>query len=351
MRGTLASGSPLNGGYAMTKRIGALFVLLFVGEVLAKDRYAGLDTAKYLSEAKIEARVAGEKYFTEGPVADGEGNVYFSNIPPGEPSQILKWNAEAKQLSVVRNNSNGANGLALDRAGMLVACEGGLNDQGRVTRMDLKTGSITVLTESFGGKPLGGPNDLVIDAKGRIYFTSRLTNADPTKGNVNSVYRIDSDGKIDRVLAAPAIDMPNGVDLSRDGKTMYLVESDGREGRTRGIRAYDVQPDGSVTNGRLLMNFSPGRSGDGLCLDVEGNLYIAAGLHKTRGTSETLDTKPGIHVFSPAGKLLAYVPTPVDTITNCTFGGADRKTLYITCGPYLLSCRSQRAGFRFVGGD
>ena len=81
-----------------------------------------------------------------------------------------------------------------------------------------------------------------------------------------------------------------------------------------------------------------------LAIDAEGNLYVAAGLHETRKTSETLDTRPGIHVVSPEGKLLAFRETPVDTITNCTFGGADLRTLYITCGNQLLQMRTQIPG-------
>jgi gluconolactonase len=81
-----------------------------------------------------------------------------------------------------------------------------------------------------------------------------------------------------------------------------------------------------------------------MCIDRDGNLYVAAGLHKTRGTSETLDTQPGIHVISPHGKLLAFAATPEDTITNCTFGGDDLKTLYVTCGKFLLSIRTKIPG-------
>ena len=81
-----------------------------------------------------------------------------------------------------------------------------------------------------------------------------------------------------------------------------------------------------------------------MCIDAEGNLYVAAGLHVTRETSETLDTRPGIHVISPAGELVAYRETPVDTITNCTFGDNDLRTLYVTCGKYLVSMRTQIPG-------
>jgi gluconolactonase len=81
-----------------------------------------------------------------------------------------------------------------------------------------------------------------------------------------------------------------------------------------------------------------------MAIDAEGNLHVAAGLHATRKTSETLDTRPGIHVLSPSGELLDFLETPEDTLTNCRFGGEDLKTLYITCGTLLLSARSSIAG-------
>ena len=105
-----------------------------------------------------------------------------------------------------------------------------------------------------------------------------------------------------------------------------------------------MKPDGALVNERIHINFYPGRSGDGMCIDAEGNLYIAAGLHKLRGTSETLDTRPGIHVVSPRGELVAFRETPEDTITNCAFGGSDLRTLYITCGSKLVSLRTDVPG-------
>lgn len=305
--------------------------------------YADLPTKEYLGEPKIVATVSTPKFFTEGPAYDGKRFLYFSNVAA---NQICRFDVMSGELSVFRENTNAANGLEFDREGQLLACEGGTNDQGRVVRIDVATGKLTVLADKFGDHPLGAPNDLVIDKQGRIYFTSRLTNDDQKKGNVNSVYRIDPDGKVDRILHAPDIDMPNGIELSPDERTLYLVESDGREKKSRCIRAYDLRADGSVANGRVLIDFYPGRSGDGMCVDAEGNLYIAAGLHETRKTSETLDTKPGIHVVTSAGKLVAFVETPEDTITNCTFGGPDRKTLYVTCSKYLIAIPSRRLGRR-----
>jgi gluconolactonase len=208
----------------------------------------------------------------------------------------------------------------------------------------MATGKIEVLCDEYGGHPLGAPNDLCFDNAGRIYFTSRLPNADLEKGNVNSVYRIDLNGKTTRVVHSPDIHMPNGLVTAPDDKTLYLVESDGRAGRNRCILAFDLDEQGNLSKQRKLIDFHPGRSGDGMAIDERGNLYIAAGLHKPRGTAETLDTRPGIHVVSPAGELLAFVETPEDTITNCRFGGEDLKTLYITCGSLLMSLPTQIAG-------
>lgn len=305
----------------------------------ADERYANLPTEKYLGAVEIAATVEEKKFFTEGPASDAAGDLFFTNV---YANRVLKFTVKDRTLTVARENSNAANGLAFDRDGKLLACEGGTEDRGQVTRLDLRTGKLTVLADSFQGKPLGAPNDLCLDAAGRIFFTSRSVK--PEIANVNSVYRIDPDGKVSQILAAPEIDMPNGIEVTADGKWLYLVESDGRADRSRCIKRYPLQPDGTVGKGTVLINFYPGRSGDGLCLDAEGNLYIAAGLHKTRGSSETLDTKPGIHVFTPEGKLVGYVATPEDTITNCAFGGPDRRTLFVTCSKYLLQIPAKIGG-------
>jgi gluconolactonase len=300
------------------------------------DRYAAVETGTYLldRDVKTETAVA----FLEGPTVDRSGVVYFTNA---RPSQIFTWDPSRRALGVFRAPSGGANGLILDREGRLLACEG---EAGRVTRIDCETKQVTVLADQYEGRPLGAPNDLDLDGKGRIYFTSRLNNRDPKAGNVNAVYRIDPDGTTTRILAAPAIDKPNGIAIAPDDRTLYLIDADDGEGRARRIRAYDLKGDGTVVNERLLYDFAPGRSGDGMTIDVEGNLYVAAGLHRRRNSSETLDTRPGIHVISPGGKLLDFIAVPEDLITNCAFGGPDRRTLYITCGKLLLSVRTRHPG-------
>lgn len=304
------------------------------------DRYANLQSDKYLGDVKVETRISDKQVFTEGPAVDRAGNVYFTNIPV---AKILKWDPVGRELSVFRTDSQNANGLRFTMEGDLLACEGG---SGRVTLTDMNSGMIRVLADQYKEKRLQSPNDLDFDSKGRIYFSSRTNNPDLAKDNLKAVYRIDSDGSIHKILSEPEIHMPNGVVVSPDEKTLYVIEAHPADHRNRSILAFDMEPDGSVSNRRTLINFYPGRSGDGMCIDAEGNLYVAAGLHNLRNESETLDTRPGIHVISPEGKLLAYAETPEDTITNVTFGGRDLKTLYVTCNSYLLSIPTQIPGKR-----
>lgn len=300
------------------------------------DRYAQITPGRYLSELKTLAKVVAPKVFTEGPCCDRRGNVFFTNT---QAEQILKW--DGKSLSVFRDKSGAANGLLFDRDGRLLACEGGA---GRVTRTDMQSGEVTVLCDNYQGKPLGAPNDLCLDAQGRIYFTSRFPTDDDAGGNVHAVYRIDPDDRTTQVLRFPDIHMPNGLVTSPDDKTLYLIEAHPKEDRNRCIMAYDLSADGTPSSGRKFIDFYPGRSGDGMAIDAEGNVYVAAGLHAPRKTSETLDTRPGIHVLSSQGELLDFLETPEDTLTNCRFGGDDLKTLYITCGTLLLGARSTIAG-------
>jgi len=300
--------------------------------------YTGLQSDDYLGPVQVLAKVRDEKVFTEGPAVDRTGHLFFTNVPM---SKILKWDPRTEKLAVFRDNSHETNGLYFAPDGSLLACEGGA---ARVTKTDAKTGKIKVLAEGYHGKRLAKPNDLCMDDQGRIYFTSRSATEDPPGENVKAVYRIDPAGKLDQILAWPKVHMPNGIVTSPDNKKLYLIEAHPDANRHRDIRVYDLNADGTVSHGKVLINFYPGRSGDGMCIDAQGNLYVGAGLHKTRETSEKLDTKPGIHVISPEGKLLAYRETPEDTITNCTFGGADLKTLYIACGTLLLSIRTTIPG-------
>ena len=285
-----------------------------------------------VSVAAQEVEIATTVSFTEGPTVDREGNVYFTETVT---HRIMKLATDGR-LSVYRENSNAANGLLIDREGRLIACEGGDgNRKPRITRTDLASGKIEILADNYQGAAFNRPNDVTIDSRGRLYFTDLPGVA---------VYRLDTPGTVVRLLAAPEIQRPNGIQVSPDDKALYLVEANQSEGGARMIRAYDLQADGSVRNMRVHYNFYPGRSADGMSIDTAGNLYAAAGLNRRRGTSETLDTKCGVHVISPQGKLIRFIPIPEDTITNTAFGGPDMKTLYVTAGKTLFRVRTEIAG-------
>lgn len=289
--------------------------------------------------APQQADIAATVAFTEGPVADRDGNVYFTELVF---QRIMKLTPQGV-LSVFREQSNNANGMLIDPEGRLIACEGADSRRmgvlqtfkPQITRTDVRTGRVEVLADSYQGKPFVGPNDVTIDSKGRLYFT------DLTGG---AVYRLDGPGQLARILATPDIQRPNGIQISPDDRTLYLIEANGAQGGARMIRAYDLRPDGTVANMRVHYNFYPGRSADGMSIDSQGNLYASAGMGQLRGTSETLDTKTGIYVISPQGALLKFIPIAEDYITNNAFGGPDMKTLYVTAGKTVYKLRTDIAG-------
>lgn len=312
------------------------------------DRYAGLDTESYLGPIEPVATIEDTAVQLEGPTMAADGKLYFTN---SKASKILIYDPSTNEVSTFRDKTNGANGMLFDRNGDLLVCEGGKltfgDAPGRVVRINVKTGELTVLAELYNNFELQPPNDVAFDDKGHIFFSSRQNEADATdatKGTINGVYRLDADGKLTLVLGYPEVHRPNGLAVSNDYSKLYVIDAHGAENMNRHIVAYDLDASGNVSNPRVVYTFYPGRSGDGMRIDEKGNLYVAAGLHATRGTSETLDTKPGIHVISPEGKLLAFREVPVDLITNCAFAGDDLKTLYITDGAQLVRLRTVIAG-------
>lgn len=304
----------------------------------ARFTYDNLSSDDYVDSLEIAREVPGDAVFTEGPALAPDGSIFFTTRVD---ESIMRWDPASQTLDRFRANSNIANGLLFDRQGRLLICEGGAN---RLTRLDIESGELQVLADTYDGLPIDPPNDLCIDSSDRIYFSSRPSTGAISRGNIVSVYRLDPDGTLTRLLGWPEVHMPNGVAISPDGGTFYLIETHRDTDHHRDIRAYDLSSEGTLGNERVIVNFYPGRSGDGLAVDEQGNLYVLGGLHALRGSSETLDTLPGLHVFSPDGELLAYRRTPEDTATNCCFGGGDRRTLYITSGRHLLSARTAIPG-------
>ncbi len=285
--------------------------------------------------------------FTEGPAAAADGTVFFSDIAN---NRIMRLRSGSQRADVFREPSGRANGLLFDAQGRLLACEGnefGDNDGNRrITRTDLQTGEVEVLTDSFEGKRYNAPNDIAALSNGLIFFT------DPCYGDRatmeldhDSVYRINLDGSVDRVITQPEIQRPNGIAISPDERTLYLVDSCPVIGGNRKIWAFDLSTDGEISNQREIIDFAPGRGGDGMAVAQNGDLYIAAGISRARGPHEATTVPPAIWIVSPAGEVKGRIPIVEDVLTNVTFGGDDLKTLYIAAGKTLFSIRVETPGY------
>jgi gluconolactonase len=284
--------------------------------------------------------------FLEGPAVDVAGNVFFSDIAG---NRILKMDKKGT-VTTFRADSGRTNGNCFDAEGRLISCEGGEQGPGRrrIVRTDLKTGEVTVLTDKYDGKRYNSPNDCCVDATGRVWFTDPRYGADRTdlEMDVEAVYCIDATGKVKRMLTQKEIDRPNGIAVAPDNKTLYVIDSHPKVGGNRKIWAFDLAADGSPSKQRLVYDFGKGRGGDGMRVDVDGNLWVAAGINRPRGNpGESLDVPAGVYVISPQGKLLGRIPIPEDLTTNVAFGGPDRKTLYVTAGKSLYRIKLKVEGF------
>lgn len=281
---------------------------------------------RFLDCVVIYARmeeIAGGCRWTEGPVWFADQDLLlFSDIPN---DRIMRW-VPGHGTSVFRQASNFANGHARDRQGRLVSCEHGSR---RVTRTEAD-GSTTVLADSFGGKRLNSPNDVIVKSDGSVWFT------DPTYGILSdyegyraepeqaarNVFRLDpASGELASVV--DDFTQPNGLCFSPDEKRLYIAESGSShdENVPSVIRVFDVVGD-RLTGGDVFCTIDNGLP-DGIRCDMNGNLWSSA--------------EDGVHVFSPDGHCLGKIRVP-QRVSNLTFGGPRRNRLFITAttSVYLL---------------
>lgn len=285
-----------------------------------------------LFSARVERLHTGTRW-AEGPVWFGDGRfLLWSDIPN---DRILRWDDCSGQVSVFRQPSHHANGLARDRQGRLLACEHGTR---RVTRTEYD-GRITVLAERFDGKPLNSPNDIVCARDGSIWFTdppfgiSGWWEGTPATPELpHGVYRIGPDGGLAMVL--DDLQGSNGLAFSPDERVLYVVES--RATPHRKIWAYDVAGD-RLVNKRLHVDAGGPGAYDGIAVDEQGNLWCGWGSSGGPGTTgasaEALD---GVIVYGREGRPLAHIHLP-ERCANLCFGGKNHNRLFMAASHSLYA--------------
>jgi len=303
--------------------LGSLALLLLSAVISSADE-SSPEPIEGLGPTGKVTKLHGNFMFTEGPAADGNGNVYFSDIPA---NKIYKVDAEGK-LSVAIEASNHANGLMLNAAGELVACE----MDGQIAAWDFAKMQRRVLAATFNEKRFNAPNDLVIDSAGGVYFTDPHFRApDPLPQGKTSVYYVSPSGEVSRVVEELAA--PNGVLLSPDEKTLYVFPTMSAE-----MMAYPVTEPGKLGEGKALVKLQQpegkeNTGADGATVDEHGNLYITSAL--------------GLQVVSSEGKPLGIIRIP-EQPSNATFGGKDGRTLYVTARTSLYTVPMAVAGHVFA---
>jgi gluconolactonase len=306
-------------------------------------------------DAKLE-KLFQTNQLTEGVAVAPDGMVYFSEITFShlsrddkgaiEAGHIWKFDPTTGKTTIFRSPSGMSNGIKFDAQGRMIVAEGADYGGRRVTRTDFKTGKAQIIAGLYAGRPFNAPNDITIDERGRIYFSDpRYLGHEPLDQPLMAVYRIDLDGSVHRIITDAG--KPNGVCVSPDQKTLYVVSNDNgatgferlpadtpfRKGHMT-LMAYDLAADGAAKFRKTLVDYAPFDGPDGLVVDTQGNLYVAV----------RAQNRPGIYVYSPDGKELAYIPTEIPT--NVGFGRGDQaKTLYITAGTSLYRIRVNRAGY------
>ena len=275
------------------------------------------DSPVLAAGAKVE-KLAWEFKFTEGPAADANGNVYFTDQPN---DRIMKWSVDGK-LSEHMKPCGRSNGLYFDGKGNLLACADEKNQLWSIA----PDKQATVLVKDYEGKLLNGPNDLWVRPDGGVYFTDPFYKRPywkrgPSEQDAPAVYFLSADRKR-LVRVAGDLMQPNGIVGTPDGKRLYVADI--RAGKTY---AYDIQADGALANRKL---FCPMGS-DGMTIDDAGNVYL---------------TGRGVTVFDKAGGKVEHIEVPERWTANVCFGGKDGRTLFITASTGLYAVRMKTKAAR-----
>ncbi len=257
--------------------------------------------------------------FTEGPTWDPNGSLYFTDIR----TKTIYRTTDGK-LTKLTTDSKTANGLAFTQDGRLLACQ----MEGQLVAFDPQTAEATVIAGTYQGKRFNAPNDLVVDKHGGVYFTDPHFRApEPWPQEMLAVYYVSADGQVTRVT--DSLKAPNGVGLSPDEKQLYVIPSGQAE-----MLVYDIVEPGKLTAVRTLCRLkqpadNQNTGGDGMTVDVQGNLYITSNL--------------GVQIFSGSGEPRGLIEFP-EQPSNVVFGGPDRTTLYATARTGLYRVEMPIAG-------
>jgi gluconolactonase len=275
--------------------------------------------------------------WSEGPAWSGQGRyLVWSDIPN---NRQLRWSEDDERVTVFRSPSNNSNGNTFDFQGRQISCE---HLTHRVVRYE-HDGSVTVLAESFEGKALNSPNDVVVHQDGSIWFTDPPYGRSLYEGRVEprqlptAVYRIAPDKSIARVVSEEQVPDPNGIAFSPDYKTVYIVSTgrgpgDTGPGGKGNMFAFDLGANGSVSNGRVFSDFMIDGvrcSPDGVRCDTTGHVWCASNAGRAVGYS-------GVTVWTAAGKLIGRIRLP-EVCGNLCFGGPKRNRLFMAASQSLYA--------------
>ncbi len=285
-------------------------VCLFFSTAFAGDIIAPGATLK---------KVATGFRFTEGPAADSKGNVYFTDQPN---DRILIWSID-NELDTFMMPSGRSNGLCFDKQDNLWACA---DEKNQLWKIDA-TKNLTVILHTIDGQLFNGPNDVWITPQGGIYFSDPYYKRgywqrEQDKLDVQGVYYLAPTLKKPALVIDDLL-QPNGIIGTPDGKMLYVTDI--RDGKTY---SYGINKNGELTHKKLFCEMGS----DGMTLDEQGNVYLT--------------NREGVTVYNPHGKKIENIPTGAGWTANVCFGGADKKTLFVTAmdGLYAITMTVRGAG-------